>query len=57
MTLKLETVKFEIKSRAQTLLNYTAEIETIYQAAKELLKHEIQTCDPQPLRLRLMGIK
>ena len=55
MSIKIKTVKFEVKTRAQTLAEYTADKDVILQTAIDLLKTEIQACAPQPLRLRLMG--
>ena len=55
VTLKLKTVGFDVKTRAHTLAEHTADKDTILQAATDLLKTEIQACYPQPLRLRLMG--
>ena len=55
MTLKIKTVKFEVKTRAQTLADYTCDYHVIHEATRELLRTEIQACQPQPLRLRLMG--
>ncbi len=55
VTLKLKTVKFELKTRAQSLISHTRELEQIYAAARELLRGEINACAPEPLRLRLMG--
>lgn len=55
VTLKLKTVGFEVRTRAQTLLDHTNSVDVILEAALDLLKGEIQACHPQPLRLRLMG--
>lgn len=53
--LKLKTVTFELKTKVQTLLNYTQDAEQIYNTAKEILRAEITACSPQPLKLRLLG--
>ncbi|KAK3607913.1 hypothetical protein CHS0354_036739 [Potamilus streckersoni] len=55
--IKLKTVAFEVKTRAFTLAHHTSDSEVIYEAARGLLKTEIQSCAPQPLRLRLMGVR
>ena len=57
VTIKLKTVKFEVKSRSLSPLNPVSTYEEIFLAAKELLKHEINACLPDPLRLRLMGVR
>uniref|UniRef100_A0A8C5I5H8 DNA polymerase kappa n=1 Tax=Gouania willdenowi TaxID=441366 RepID=A0A8C5I5H8_GOUWI len=57
VTLKLKNVNFEVKTRAQTLLYAISTEEEIFAAAKELLKTEIENESPQPLRLRLMGVR
>uniref|UniRef100_A0A3Q2P160 DNA polymerase kappa n=1 Tax=Fundulus heteroclitus TaxID=8078 RepID=A0A3Q2P160_FUNHE len=55
VTLKLKNVNFEVKTKAQTLPYAVATAEDIFAVAKELLKMEIESESPQPLRLRLMG--
>ena len=55
MTIKLKTVEFELKTRGKTVANLTNQQSIIYAAARELLRTEIQACEPQPLKLRLMG--
>ena len=55
VTIKLKTVEFELKTRGKTLGIVTNQQGDIYSAARDLLKIEIQNCQPQPLRLRLMG--
>ncbi|KAL3866832.1 hypothetical protein ACJMK2_044093 [Sinanodonta woodiana] len=55
--IKLKTVAFDVKTRAYTLANHTSDTDVIYEAARGLLRTEIQTCAPQPLRLRLMGVR
>ncbi|XP_013383132.1 DNA polymerase kappa [Lingula anatina] len=57
VTLKLKTVKFEVKTRAQSLVEYTCDSDCIYKAAQDLLRAEILACSPNPLRLRLMGVR
>lgn len=57
VTLKLKNVKFEVKTRAFTLQYAVCTEEEIFAAAKDLLKVEIDGVSPQPLRLRLMGIR
>ncbi|XP_059403719.1 DNA polymerase kappa-like [Carassius carassius] len=57
VTLKLKNVKFEVKSRAFTLQYTVCTEEEIFAAAKDLLKVEIDSVSPQPLKLRLMGVR
>lgn len=57
VTIKLKTVKFEVKSRSLSPLNPVSTYEEIFLAAKELLKNEMNACFPDPLRLRLMGVR
>ena len=57
VTIKLKTVNFEVKSRSLSPLNPISTYEEISLAAKELLKNEITACSPNPLRLRLMGVR
>ena len=57
VTIKLKTVNFEVKSRSLSPLNPVSTYEEISQAAEELLKNEISACSPDPLRLRLMGVR
>ncbi|XP_006816099.1 DNA polymerase kappa-like, partial [Saccoglossus kowalevskii] len=57
ITLKIKLVTFETKTRAVTVSCVTNTLSDIYNAAKELLRVEIQTMQPEPLRLRLMGVR
>ncbi|XP_061585948.1 DNA polymerase kappa [Cololabis saira] len=57
VTLKIKNIKFEVKTRAQTLPYAVATVEEIFAVAKDLLKTEIENESPQPLRLRLMGVR
>ncbi|KAM3867552.1 DNA polymerase kappa [Diretmus argenteus] len=57
VTLKLKNVNFELKTRALTLPCAVATVEEIFAVAKDLLKTEIENVSPQPLRLRLMGVR
>ncbi|XP_078677989.1 DNA polymerase kappa-like isoform X2 [Branchiostoma floridae x Branchiostoma belcheri] len=57
VTIKLKTVNFEVKQRGQTVPRAVSSMNEIYDVAEELLKMEIQQCQPQPLRLRLMGVR
>ncbi|CAK6970502.1 DNA polymerase kappa [Scomber scombrus] len=57
VTLKLKNVNFEVKTRAVTLPYAVATVDEIYAAAKDLLKTEMEKESPQPLRLRLMGVR
>ncbi|XP_075871261.1 DNA polymerase kappa isoform X2 [Nelusetta ayraudi] len=57
VTLKLKNVNFEVKTRALTLAYPVATAEEIFAVAKDLLKTERDNESPQPLRLRLMGVR
>ncbi|XP_018524506.1 DNA polymerase kappa isoform X1 [Lates calcarifer] len=57
VTLKLKNVNFEVKTRALTLPHAVATVDEIFAVAKDLLKVEIENESPQPLRLRLMGVR
>ncbi|KAM9391879.1 DNA polymerase kappa isoform 1-T4 [Pholidichthys leucotaenia] len=57
VTLKLKNVNFEVKTRAQTVPYAVATADEIFSVAKDLLKMEIENESPQPLRLRLMGVR
>ncbi|XP_066274420.1 DNA polymerase kappa-like [Branchiostoma lanceolatum] len=57
VTIKLKTVNFDVKQRGQTVPRAVSAMNEIYDVAEELLKMEIQQCQPQPLRLRLMGVR
>lgn len=56
MKLKLDT--FDVRSRSQTLPDYTCSLEIIYQCASEILKDEMKAelaNNSKSLTLRLMG--
>ncbi|XP_049618190.1 DNA polymerase kappa [Syngnathus scovelli] len=57
ITLKVKNVNFEVKTRALTLPCAIATADEIFAVAKDLLKMEIENESPQPLRLRLMGVR
>ncbi|XP_019387774.1 PREDICTED: DNA polymerase kappa isoform X1 [Crocodylus porosus] len=57
VTLKLKNVNFEVKTRAFTVLCPVSTEEEIFAVAKELLRTEIDSVAPHPLRLRLMGVR
>ncbi|KAH9524683.1 hypothetical protein Btru_027523 [Bulinus truncatus] len=57
VSLKIKTVSFEVKTRSHTLQNYTSDERIIFNAAKHLLKTEIDAVKPNVLRLRLMGVR
>lgn len=57
LVLKIKTTKFETRTRNQSLPYYTADPGVIYSAAKKLLDNEIAAVAPQPLKLRLMGVR
>ncbi|XP_059830514.1 DNA polymerase kappa isoform X2 [Hypanus sabinus] len=57
VTLKLKNINFEVKTRACTVPSAVSKEEEIYAVASELLKTELENLHPQPLRLRLMGVR
>ncbi|XP_073440202.1 DNA polymerase kappa isoform X2 [Dendrobates tinctorius] len=57
VTLKLKNVKFEVKTRASTVSYAVSTEEEIFSVAKDILKAEIDLASPEPLRLRLMGVR
>ncbi|XP_029140728.1 DNA polymerase kappa [Protobothrops mucrosquamatus] len=57
VTLKLKNVDFEVKTRANTVLSAVSTEDEIFTIAKELLKSEMESVAPEPLRLRLMGVR
>ncbi|XP_030647710.1 DNA polymerase kappa [Chanos chanos] len=57
VTLKLKNVDFEVRTRAFTLQCPVCTTEEIFAAAKDLLKAEVDHVSPQPLKLRLMGVR
>ncbi|KAK7009630.1 DNA polymerase kappa [Biomphalaria glabrata] len=57
VSLKIKTISFEIKTRSHTLQCYTNDEKIIFNAAKQLLKVEIDSVKQSLLRLRLMGVR
>ncbi|KAJ7335859.1 hypothetical protein JRQ81_013800 [Phrynocephalus forsythii] len=57
VTLKLKNVNFEVKTRATTVMSAISTEEEIFAVAKDLLRWEMESVAPLPLRLRLMGIR
>ncbi|KAL8616660.1 hypothetical protein ACOMHN_031642 [Nucella lapillus] len=57
ISLKLKTTDFQVRTRAQTIGSYTSDAEVIFTAAKGILRNEILSESPKPLRLRLMGMR
>ncbi|XP_027738823.1 DNA polymerase kappa isoform X2 [Empidonax traillii] len=57
VTLKLKNVNFEVKTRASTVLSSVSTEEEIFAVAKDLLRIEIDSVAPHPLRIRLMGVR
>ena len=55
ITLKIKNINFEVKTRTVSLPSTVSSEELIFAAARDLLKIEIESVHPQPLRLRLMG--
>ncbi|XP_053557369.1 DNA polymerase kappa isoform X2 [Bombina bombina] len=57
VTLKLKNVHFEVKTRASTVMSAVSTEEEIYAVAREILSSEMDLASPEPLRLRLMGVR
>ncbi|XP_041102103.1 DNA polymerase kappa-like isoform X2 [Polyodon spathula] len=57
VTLKLKHVNFDVKTRASTVSSAVSTEEEIYAIARDLLKTEIDNASPEPLRIRLMGVR
>ncbi|NWU42525.1 POLK polymerase, partial [Hylia prasina] len=57
VTLKLKNVNFEVRTRASTVLSSVSTEEEIFTVAKDLLGTEIDSVAPNPLRIRLMGVR
>uniref|UniRef100_H3A7E0 DNA polymerase kappa n=1 Tax=Latimeria chalumnae TaxID=7897 RepID=H3A7E0_LATCH len=57
VSIKLKNVNFEVKTRASTVASVVSTEEEIFAIAKELLRTEIENAEPQPLQLRLMGVR
>ncbi|XP_033634721.1 DNA polymerase kappa-like isoform X2 [Asterias rubens] len=57
VTIKLKTVKFEVKTKSYSVPSYIQTADCIFRVAKDLLKAEINDCKSEPLRLRLMGVR
>ncbi|CAI8043593.1 DNA polymerase kappa, partial [Geodia barretti] len=53
----LKTVSFEVKTKTVTLPQPVSLAEQLHSAASGLLETEIRACAPNPLRLRLMGVR
>nr|AAX35542.1 DNA polymerase kappa [Xenopus laevis] len=57
VTIKLKNVTFEVRTRALTVTSPVSTEEEIFAVAKEILKAEIDLASPEPLQLRLMGVR
>ncbi|XP_014663907.1 PREDICTED: DNA polymerase kappa-like [Priapulus caudatus] len=57
ITVKLKTVNFKVTTRARSIASYTNSYREIEAVAKDILKSEIHSMRPDPLRLRLMGVR
>ena len=55
ITLKIKKVNFEVHSHAESVSGPVSSSEELFRSAKQLLRAEIAACQPNPLRLRLMG--
>ena len=51
----MKTIHFTVKSRSTPTSKPVSSADDLYKTASELLRMEMQSCSPQPLRLRLMG--
>uniref|UniRef100_UPI00358F281B DNA polymerase kappa-like isoform X1 n=1 Tax=Myxine glutinosa TaxID=7769 RepID=UPI00358F281B len=57
VTLKIKNINFEVKTRAVSSPSTMSSEEELFATARDLLKIEIESVQPQPLRLRLMGVR
>ncbi|KRX94434.1 DNA polymerase kappa, partial [Trichinella pseudospiralis] len=57
VTLKVKTIDFDVRTRANTVDRYLQAPDEIYQVASSLLQEEIRARLPNRLRLRLMGVR
>ncbi|KRX47222.1 Coronin-like protein cor-1 [Trichinella murrelli] len=57
VTLKVKTIDFDVRTRANTVDRYVQAADEIYHIASSLLQEEIRARLPNPLRLRLMGVR
>ncbi|EDV26438.1 uncharacterized protein TRIADDRAFT_22932 [Trichoplax adhaerens] len=57
LTVKLKTVAFEVKQRSVSLKHHTNSTTEMFNIASEVIRSERLACQPERLRLRLMGIK
>ncbi|CAL1530956.1 unnamed protein product [Lymnaea stagnalis] len=57
VSIKIKTVSFAVKTRSHSLQHFTNDEKLIFNAAKQLLKTEIEATQPDILRLRLMGVR
>ncbi|KRX27244.1 Coronin-like protein cor-1 [Trichinella nelsoni] len=57
VTLKVKTIDFDVRTRANTVDRYVQAADEIYNIASSLLQEEIRARLPNPLRLRLMGVR
>lgn len=55
--IKLKTINFEVKTKVITASFPVQQTEELFSHAKKLLVNEIRSCSPEPLRLRLMGVR
>ncbi|XP_022253183.1 DNA polymerase kappa-like isoform X2 [Limulus polyphemus] len=55
--LKIKTVKFDLRTRSMSLQYPTSDWRNIFRVAKQLLSAEITLAYPEPLKLRLMGVR
>ncbi|XP_071952086.1 DNA polymerase kappa-like isoform X2 [Antedon mediterranea] len=57
VSIKLKNDKFQVKTRSSSVSHAIDSLEAIYASASELLRLEIIACHPDPLKLRLMGVR
>lgn len=57
VAIKIKTAKFNVKTRAKTLVQHTSSCDKITSTAIWLLEQEIKAVAPKPLTLRLMGVR
>ncbi|KAG1657328.1 putative ATP-dependent RNA helicase DHX34 [Nymphon striatum] len=57
ITIKLKTVTFQVKTRSFSLPEYISDYNNIFKVASKLIMAEQDNLSPQPLKLRLMGVR
>ncbi|XP_066966862.1 DNA polymerase kappa-like [Macrobrachium rosenbergii] len=56
-TLKIKTIDFKVKTKAHSFLEATRSCEALMTTARRLLQQEMDMISPEPLSLRLIGVR